>query len=189
GASFPERLRQIFDGLTQVVRKHRPDCVAVEEIFYGKSVKSAIRTGEGRGVALLCAALAKLPVSEYAATVVKKAVVGVGSAHKQQVQEMVRVLLGLRGIPEPEDAADALAIAICHCHRRRDESQFGLRLPKGRRRGKRQSWAQRLEELGVRVAPVRPVRQVGLVRPIRPTGRPLRVPRGGCSAATKRAGP
>ena len=116
---FPVRLKKIFDGLTQVVQEREPEVVAIEEAFFGKSVKAAIKIGEGRGIAVLCAAAASLPVAEYAPTTVKKSVVGVGSAHKTQVQEMVRVILGLPELPQPADAADALAIAICHCHRHR----------------------------------------------------------------------
>jgi crossover junction endodeoxyribonuclease RuvC len=114
-----QRYLQIFEGLTEVIRRHRPDEVAVEKVFSGKSPQSAIRIGEGRGLALLAAAIEELPVSEYAATVVKKAVVGSGSGSKEQIQELVRRLLGLREAPRPFDASDALAIAICHCHRRR----------------------------------------------------------------------
>jgi len=121
--TFPERLKRIHDDLRAVIERCRPDVVALEEVFYGKNVKSAVRIGEGRGVAILCAANAGVPVEEYAATVVKKAVVGRGGAHKSQVQEMVRVILGLREIPQPEDAADALAIAVCHCHRMRPDGR------------------------------------------------------------------
>ena len=117
--TFPARLKKIYDGLSGTIDLHAPDVVAMEEVFYGKNVKSAVRIGEGRGVAILCAASAGLPVEEYAATVVKKAVVGSGRAHKSQVQEMVRVILGLSEAPSPDDAADALAIAICHCNRTR----------------------------------------------------------------------
>jgi crossover junction endodeoxyribonuclease RuvC len=90
---------------------------AIERLFVGKSVRSAMVTGEGRGIAILTAALEGLPVEEYTPAEVKKSVVGAGAAHKTQVQEMVRILLNLDGIPRPQDAADALAIAICHCQR------------------------------------------------------------------------
>lgn len=114
---FPARLRQIYEELSMIVQKYQPTHVAVEEVFYGKNIKSAIRIGEGRGVAILCAAIANIPVTEYAATIVKKSVTGSGSATKMQVQEMVRIILGLPECPKQADAADALAIAICHCHR------------------------------------------------------------------------
>jgi len=90
--------------------------MAIEEVFYGKNIKAAIKIGEGRGIVFLCAAFANIPITEYAATVVKKAVVGNGSAHKEQVQEMVKIILGLPEIPATKDASDALAIAICHSH-------------------------------------------------------------------------
>ncbi len=115
--AYEARLKQIFDGITEVIQKHRPDVLAIEEVFYGKNIQAAIRIGEGRAVALLCAAHARIPVAEYAARVVKKSAVGVGNAHKSQVQQMIKALLGLPAAPEPEDASDALAIAICHCNR------------------------------------------------------------------------
>ena len=117
GASYAMRLRRIFDGISRVIREHRPDEVAIEEVFYGKSVSAALRMGEGRGVAMVAVALEDRPIFQYSPAEVKKAVVGNGRAHKSQVQEMVRMLLGLREIPQPEDAADALAVAICHCNR------------------------------------------------------------------------
>ena len=116
-AAAPLRLKRIYEGLEEVIARHKPEVAAMEETFYGKSAKSAIRMGEGRGIAILAAAMAGLPVHTYAATLVKKAAVGVGSAHKSQVQQMVRAILNLPEVPEPEDAADALAIAICHCNR------------------------------------------------------------------------
>lgn len=118
GTPLPERLGIIFNGLIEVIKETRPDEAAIEEIFAGKSIRSAILTGEGRGVAILAATQMGLPVAEYAATIVKKSVVGAGHAHKSQVQEMVKLLLGLPKIPTPADASDALAIAICHSHRR-----------------------------------------------------------------------
>ena len=111
------RLRSIHDGLAQVIAQHRPDQVAIEEAFYGKNAASALRMGEGRGAAILAVALQGRPLFQYTPAEVKKAVVGNGRAHKQQIQEMVRLLLGLPELPEPEDAADALAVAICHCNR------------------------------------------------------------------------
>jgi len=118
GTPLPERLKIIFEGLVNVIKETSPDEAAIEEIFAGKNMKSAIRSGEGRGVAILAATQMGLPVSEYAATLVKKSVVGAGGAHKSQVQQMVKIILGMKKIPRPHDAADALAMAICHCHRR-----------------------------------------------------------------------
>ncbi len=122
---FAERLLQIHTGLSEAIREHSPEWVAIEEVFYGRNVKSAIKIGEGRGVGLLAAAQSGVQVAEYAPTVVKKAVVGNGAAHKTQVQEMVKVILGLAEPPSPADAADALALAICHCHRQKDGPQGG----------------------------------------------------------------
>jgi len=117
--SFPERLKRIYQGLAEVIAEHHPDEAAVETIFGGKSVRSALHMGEGRGVAVLAAVLADVPVLEYTPAEIKKAVVGSGRAAKVQVQEMVRVLLGLAQPPKSSDAADALAVAICHCQRHR----------------------------------------------------------------------
>ena len=113
----PRRLRAIFEGMRSVIAEHRPDVVSIEEVFYGKNVASALRMGEGRGVAILAAALDDVEVVEYAPSVVKKAVVGRGRASKEQVQEMVRIILGLAQTPAPDHAADALALAVCHCNR------------------------------------------------------------------------
>jgi len=115
--TFPERLVHIHKELLEVIREFKPEVASVERLFVGKNVRSAMATGEGRGIAVLTAALAGLPVHEYTPAEVKKAVVGVGGAHKTQVQEMVRIILGLEEVPRPQDAADALAIAICHCQR------------------------------------------------------------------------
>ena len=114
--SFQDRLKMMFDGLNKAIKDYKPDQVALESAFYGKSVKAAIKIGEARGVAILCAALADIPLFEYAPTEVKRAVV-IGNAQKVQVSKMVKVLLSLSEVPEKYDATDALAIAICHCHR------------------------------------------------------------------------
>ncbi len=114
---FPERLKRVFDGLNKTIETYKPDHIALESVFYGKSVKSAIKIGEARGVAILCSATAKIPMFEYAPTVVKRAVVGYGNAQKAQVSEMVKIILALSEVPKKFDATDALAIAICHCHR------------------------------------------------------------------------
>ena len=114
-ASLPERLVQLDRELTDVILAHRPDCAAVEEVFVNKNPQSTLKLGQARGVCLLSAARAGLPVSEYATRLVKKAVVGTGAAEKAQVQAMLKVLLpgvALAGA----DAADALAVAIAHAH-------------------------------------------------------------------------
>jgi crossover junction endodeoxyribonuclease RuvC len=113
-ATFPEKLRCIHAGLTALLARHRPECVAVEDIFYARNVRSALKLGHARGVALLAASEAGLPVVEYSPAEIKRAVVGYGRAEKPQVQEMIRLLLGLDARPSPHDVADALAVALCH---------------------------------------------------------------------------
>jgi crossover junction endodeoxyribonuclease RuvC len=113
---LPMRLAHIFAELSALMELHRPDAVAVEEVFYSVNAKSALKLGHVRGVALLAAAIQGLPVAEYAPLAIKSAVVGYGLAQKEQVQFMVARLLNLDCAPEPADAADALAIAICHAH-------------------------------------------------------------------------
>jgi crossover junction endodeoxyribonuclease RuvC len=113
---LPVRLAYIYGELSTLLELHRPDVVAVEEVFYSVNAKSALKLGHVRGVALLAAAMQGLPVAEYAPLTIKSAVVGYGLAQKDQVQFMVARLLRLDSAPEPADAADALAIAICHAH-------------------------------------------------------------------------
>jgi crossover junction endodeoxyribonuclease RuvC len=115
-ASFPDRLLAIHAGLAEVLAAHRPDCVAIENIFHARNVRSALKLGHARGVALLAASEAGVPIVEYAPAEVKRAVVGFGRAEKHQVGEMVKLLLGLDAVPAPHDVADALAVAICHVH-------------------------------------------------------------------------
>ena len=115
-STFPERLKYIHATLSALLERHRPDCVAVENIFHARNVRSALRLGHARGVALLAASEAGLPVVEYAPAEIKRAVVGFGRAEKHQVQQMVKLLLGLEELPSPYDASDALAVAICHVH-------------------------------------------------------------------------
>jgi len=113
---LPLRLERIFSRLSELIAAYRPELVAIEDVFYAVNVKSALKLGHVRGVAMLAAAAAGLEVCEYAPLAIKSAVVGYGRAEKSQVQEMVARLLCLPDIPEPPDAADALAIAICHLH-------------------------------------------------------------------------
>jgi len=115
-APFAERLLVVHDGLTKLLRETRPDSVAVENLFYARNVRSALQLGHARGVAVLAAVQAGVPVVEYTPTAIKQAVVGYGRAEKGQLQHMVRLLLGLDEPPSPHDAADALAVAICHAH-------------------------------------------------------------------------
>jgi crossover junction endodeoxyribonuclease RuvC len=114
--SMAAKLQKIFVELTQVIAEHRPEIVAIEEVFYAVNVKSALKLGHVRGVAMLAASCCGLQVAEYAPLAIKSAVVGYGKAEKQQVQQMVMRLLHLNTPPEPSDAADALALAICHLH-------------------------------------------------------------------------
>ena len=113
-STFPEKLKHIHLGLAALLMRHRPDCVAVENLFHARNVRSALKLGHARGIALLAACEAGLPVVEYAPAEIKRAVVGFGRAEKVQVQEMIKLLLGLDAVPSPHDAADALAVAICH---------------------------------------------------------------------------
>ncbi|HKQ53256.1 MAG TPA: crossover junction endodeoxyribonuclease RuvC [Pyrinomonadaceae bacterium] len=114
--SFAARLLKISDGIEAVIAKHRPDACSVEEAFYAANVKVALKLGQVRGVLLVAAERAGVEIHEYSPRLIKQTVVGYGNAEKHQVQEMVRVLLSLKSVPEPHDAADALAIAICHFH-------------------------------------------------------------------------
>jgi crossover junction endodeoxyribonuclease RuvC len=107
----------MYDGLASLLDEHRPDCVAIEDVFHARNVRSALTLGHARGVALLAATRTGVPVAAYAPAEIKRAVVGYGRADKQQVQRMIGLLLGLGAPPTPHDAADALAVAICHLHR------------------------------------------------------------------------
>lgn len=111
-----ERLKRLYHELCGVIAAHSPDEAAVEELFFSRNVTTALSVGQARGVAILAAAEAGLPVHEYKPREVKQAIVGYGNASKEQVQQMVQVLLGLDEVPRPDDAADAVAVAICHIH-------------------------------------------------------------------------
>jgi crossover junction endodeoxyribonuclease RuvC len=115
-ATFPDKLHRIHGALTILLRECRPDAVAIENLFHAVNVRSALKLGHARGVAMLAAVEAGLPVFEYTPAEIKRAVVGYGRAEKPQVQQMVKLLLGLAAVPSPHDAADALAVAICHVH-------------------------------------------------------------------------
>lgn len=124
-AEMPDRLLTLYDGVRQVIAEHKPDSVAVEQLFFARNVTTAIAVGQARGVVLLAAAQSGLPVYEYKPNEVKLTVAGYGGADKQQVQEMVRIELGLNALPTPDDAADALAVAICHVYSNRLERLAG----------------------------------------------------------------
>ncbi|QSX31616.1 MULTISPECIES: crossover junction endodeoxyribonuclease RuvC [Shewanella] len=112
---LPLRLKQIFDGLTEIIRQYQPTEFAIERVFLAKNADSALKLGQARGAAIVAATVAGLPVSEYSATQIKSAVVGTGRAQKAQVQHMIQQLLKLPAAPQA-DAADALGVAMCHYH-------------------------------------------------------------------------
>jgi crossover junction endodeoxyribonuclease RuvC len=115
--SFPEKLKTIHVELGILIGRHRPDCVVIENLFHAANARSALKLGHARGVAMLAAVEAGVPIFEYTPAEVKQSVVGYGRAEKGQVQSMVQLLLGLAQPPAPFDASDALAIAVCHLHR------------------------------------------------------------------------
>jgi crossover junction endodeoxyribonuclease RuvC len=116
GQPLAERLQTIYRGLAELVARHQPDTSAVEELFFSRNVRTALSVGHARGVTLLALADAGLTIHEYKPLEIKQAVAGYGGANKQQVQEMVRMLLNLEHVPQPDDAADAVAVAVCHIH-------------------------------------------------------------------------
>lgn len=111
---FPERIKIIYDRLIEIIEKYKPDDLAIEELFFNKNVKTAIKVGQARGVEILAGVNQGLEIYEYTPLQIKQAVVGYGRADKNQVQEMVKILLNLKEKPKPDDVADALAVAICH---------------------------------------------------------------------------
>jgi crossover junction endodeoxyribonuclease RuvC len=131
---FPQRLARIHRELSALIAGCAPDCVAIESLFSAVNARTALKLGHARGVAMLAAVECGCPVVEYTPAAVKRAVVGYGRAEKHQVQQMIKLLLGLTKPPSPHDAADALAVAICHLHsvpqsRRAEASGAGGRAP------------------------------------------------------------
>lgn len=124
GMPMAAKLQKIFNDLTAIMAEHRPEIVAIEDVFYAVNVKTALKLGQVRGVAMLAASSAGLQVAEYSPLSIKSSVVGYGRAEKQQVQMMVTRLLNLPVAPEPMDASDALAIAICHIHTAATNSRY-----------------------------------------------------------------
>lgn len=116
GRPLAERLQTIYQGLADVARRHQPEQAAVEELFFSRNARTALSVGHARGVALLALADAGLTIHEYKPLEIKQAITGYGGADKRQVQEMVRLLLNLDQVPQPDDAADAVAVAVCHIH-------------------------------------------------------------------------
>ena len=116
GQPLAVRLQAIYQGLADVAREHQPQQAAVEELFFSRNARTALSVGHARGVTLLALADAGLAIHEYKPLEIKQAITGYGGAGKQQVQEMVRLLLNLDHVPQPDDAADAVAVAVCHLH-------------------------------------------------------------------------
>src|SRR4030042_6773144 len=114
--SQADRLVQLYNQIKELIILHQPDMGAVEKLFFERNVRTALSVGQARGVTLLAMAESKLQIGEYTPLEVKQAVAGYGGADKNQVQQMVKTILGLETIPHPDDAADALAVAICHIH-------------------------------------------------------------------------
>lgn len=125
--TFPERLKIVYNELTSLLDKYSPDSVAIEELFFNKNIKTAINVGQARGVQMLAAINKDLDIYEYTPLQVKQGVVGYGRAEKRQVQEMVKLILGLNKVPKPDDAADALAVAICHAHSGNFKNMFKVK--------------------------------------------------------------
>ncbi len=125
GRPAGERLKAIHDGVLALIERHAPDAIAVEKLFFCRNTTTAMAVGEARGAVLVAAASGRAPVCEFTPMQVKQAVTGYGRADKQQVQAMVRTLLGLREIPRPDDAADALASAIAGIHFMETASRMG----------------------------------------------------------------
>ncbi len=121
--SFPERLKQIFDGVTEVIALYQPEEMAIEQVFMHKNADSALKLGQARGAAICATMVSGLPVSEYAARQVKQALVGKGGADKSQVQHMVKILLSIQGELQI-DASDALGISLCHSHYQQTEQRL-----------------------------------------------------------------
>lgn len=116
GTLFTARLRAIHEDMEFILDRYRPDCMAIEKLYFTTNQKTAIDVAQARGVTVLSASLRNIPVTEYTPLQVKSSVTGYGKAEKHQVMEMTKSLLGLARVPKPDDTADALAIAICHGH-------------------------------------------------------------------------
>lgn len=111
--SFAERLKQIYQELDEIIKQYRPNQIAIEKIFFAKNVKTALEVSQARGVLLLAAIQNNIPIEEFTPLQIKQALTGYGRADKTQIQKMVKTILGLKAIPKPDDAADALACALC----------------------------------------------------------------------------
>lgn len=116
GEDMFDRLKKIYDDISEIIERVKPDSIAIEELFFNSNQKTAINVAQARGVLVLAAKNNGVPIFEYTPLQVKQAVVGYGRAQKAQIQQMTKVLLNLPEIPKPDDTADALAIAVCHAH-------------------------------------------------------------------------
>lgn len=118
GVPMPERLKILYEGLDEVIKKYKPEEASIEELFFNNNAKTAILVGEARGVAVLACVENGLDIFEYTPLQIKQSLVGYGRADKKQVQAMVKMILNLDSVPQPDDTADAVAAAICHAHSR-----------------------------------------------------------------------
>ena len=127
GTPFPDRLKIIYEELSCIIDEYNPQDLAIEELFFNKNVKTAIKVGQARGVEILAAVNKGLEIYEYTPLQIKQGVVGYGRAEKFQVQEMVKMLLNLKEIPKPDDVADALAVALCHGYSLKFKDMFKMK--------------------------------------------------------------
>lgn len=121
--SLPERLKVIFENVSEIIEQYQPGQMAIEDVFFARDPRAALKLGQARGAAIVAGVMENLPVAEYAARTVKQSVVGTGAASKEQVQHMVKQLLKLPGLPA-EDAADGLAVALCHAYSLRTSARL-----------------------------------------------------------------
>ena len=131
GTPFNIRLEKIYDGMCNIIERHRPEAMAIEKLFYNNNAKTVIDVSQARGVIMLAAQKNGVPAFEYTPLQVKQSVVGYGRAEKKQVQEMTRRILALEKVPKPDDTADALAMAICHAHASGSLMANNLRIRRG----------------------------------------------------------
>lgn len=131
GTPFNIRLEKIYDGMCDIITRHKPEAMAIEKLFYNNNAKTVIDVSQARGVIMLAAQKNMVPAFEYTPLQVKQSVVGYGRAEKKQVQEMTRRILALEKVPKPDDTADALAMAICHAHASGSLMTNNLRIRKG----------------------------------------------------------
>ncbi|MGI6360987.1 MAG: crossover junction endodeoxyribonuclease RuvC [Bacillota bacterium] len=127
GKIMSARLEMIYEAMRELVKRHHPDQVAIEQLFFNRNITTALSVGQARGVLLLAVEQSQVPIAEYTPLQVKQAIVGYGGAEKKQVQYMVARVLNLKNPPKSDDAADALAIAICHAHFYQNRRMLGYR--------------------------------------------------------------